>query len=120
MKVIIPRNTEIPCKNTIEINKLKDDKSSFICKIYEGERKLVKYNKLIGVCFLNNIPKEEVKIKITFEIDINELLNVIIKEDKNKKSIEIKVYIYRNEEIERLIKKGLKLKEFDNKEMKKL
>ena len=111
MKVIIPRNTTIPYDNTIELNKLKDDKSSFICKIYEGERKLVKYNKLIGECLLNNIPKEEVKIKITFEIDINGLLKVIIKQDKNENTAEIEVKKDKNEdEIEKLIEEVLKLK----------
>ena len=121
MKVIIPRNTTIPYDNTIELNKLKDDKSSFICKIYEGERKLVKYNKLIGECLLNNIPKEEVKITITFEIDINGLLKVIIKQDENENTTEIKVKKDKNEEeIERLVEEGLNFEESDNKEIEEI
>ena len=46
MKVIIPRYITNPFENIIELNKLKDDKSLFICKIWKS--KLIKYNKLIG------------------------------------------------------------------------
>ena len=44
-------------------------------------------------------------------MDIKGLLKVIIKQEKNKNTTEIKINIDRNkEEIERLIKEGLKFK----------
>ena len=63
MEIIIPRNTKIPFEKTITLKSIND--SLFDDKIYEGERKLVKYNKLFGECKLNNISKikKEKKLK---------------------------------------------------------
>ena len=57
MEIIVPRNTIIPFIKTINLKLIND--SSFICKIYEGERKLVKYNKLLGECNLYNISQKK-------------------------------------------------------------
>ena len=57
MEIIVPRNTVIPFINTINLKLIND--SSFICKIYEGERKLVKYNKLLGECQFDKISKKK-------------------------------------------------------------
>ena len=62
MEIIVPRNTEIPFIKTINLKLIND--SSFICKIYEGERKLVKYNKLLGECKLDNISQKKKKMKL--------------------------------------------------------
>ena len=45
MEIIIPRNTKIPFEKTITLKSINN--SSFNYKIYEGERKLVKYNMII-------------------------------------------------------------------------
>ena len=45
MVIIIPRNTKIPFEKTITLKSIND--SLFDYKIYEGKRKLVKYNKLL-------------------------------------------------------------------------
>ena len=62
MEIIVPRNTEIPFIKTINLKLINN--SSFICKIYEGERKLVKYNKLLGECKLDNISQKKKKMKL--------------------------------------------------------
>ena len=59
MEIIVPRNTKIPFIKTINLKLINN--SSFICKIYEGERKLVKYNKLLGECKLDKISKKKRK-----------------------------------------------------------
>jgi molecular chaperone DnaK (HSP70) len=77
MEIIVPRNTKIPFIKTINLKLINN--SSFICKIYEGERKLVKYNKLLGECKLDKISqkKKEIEIEINFEMDINKCLFII-------------------------------------------
>ena len=71
MEIIIPRNTKIPFEKTITLKSIND--SSFDYKIYEGERKLVKYIKLLGECKLNIISKqnngEVIEIEIIFSMD---------------------------------------------------
>ena len=57
MEIIVPRYTKIPFEKSITLKSIND--SSFNYKIYEGERKLVKYNKLIGESKLNNISKKK-------------------------------------------------------------
>ena len=70
MEIIIPRNTKIPFEKTITLKSIND--SSFDYKIYEGERKLVKYNKLLGECKLDNISKKKGK-----EIEIFQWILII-------------------------------------------
>ena len=70
MEIIIPRNTKIPFEKTITLKSIND--SLFDYKIYEGERKLVKYNKLLGECKLDNISKKKGK-----EIEIFQWILII-------------------------------------------
>ena len=90
MEVIISRNTKIPCKNSIQFYSIQNYDS--FCKIYEGERKLVKYNNLLGIISLNNYHSEQISklIEITFEIDNEYYLLMILKEN-NIKIISIKI-----------------------------
>ena len=90
MEIIIPRNTKIPFEKTITLKSIND--SLFDDKIYEGERKLVKYNKLLGECKLDNISK----IKKGKEIEIFQwILFITIKEigNDNENTIEIQYTI---------------------------
>ena len=87
MKIIIPRNTKIPFEKTITLKSINDSLINY--KIYEGERKLVKYNKLLGECKINNISKrkkgDKIEIEINFSMDINYNLFITIKEIGNRK-----------------------------------
>ena len=99
MEIIIPRNTKIPFEKTITLKSIND--SLFDYKIYEGERKLVKYNKLLGECKLDNISKKKGKeIEINFSMDINYILFITIKEigNDNENTIEIQYNYNRLEE----------------------
>ena len=95
MEIIIPRNTKIPFEKTITLKSIND--SLFDYKIYEGERKLVKYNKLLGECKLDNISqiKKGKEIEINFSMDINYILFITIKEirNDNENTIEIQYII---------------------------
>ena len=100
MEIIIPRNTKIPFEKTITLKSIND--SLFDYKIYEGERKLVKYNKLLGEYKLDNISqiKKGKEIEINFSMDINYILFITIKEirNDNENTIEIQYNYNRLEE----------------------
>ena len=119
MQVIIPRNTSIPCKRSNFFSTARDNQTSFMVEVFEGERKLTKDNHKLGqirITGLEKKPKGEIIIKIIFIIDNNGILNVqvqtddmdngnlVIKNDKGRLS---------KEEIERLILEAESLKKDD-------
>ena len=119
MQVIIPRNTSIPCKKSKTFSTARDNQTSFMVEVFEGERKLTKDNHKLGqirITGLEKKPKGEIIIKIIFIIDNNGILNVqvqtddmdngnlVIKNDKGRLS---------KEEIERLILEAESLKKDD-------
>lgn len=77
--VVIPRNTQIPAKETEMFRNSRDHESSARLSIYEGERKMADDNHFLGEFILNDLPlkpRGEVKIQVTFEMDINGILTV--------------------------------------------
>ena len=119
MQVIIPRNTSIPCKKSKTFSTARDNQTSFMVEVFEGERKLTKDNHKLGqirITGLEKKPKGQIIIKIIFIIDNNGILNVqvqtddmdngnlVIKNDKGRLS---------KEEIERLILEAESLKKDD-------
>ena len=84
MEIVIPKNTSIPCEKNIRCQTIKDNQSTIIFKIYEGERLLAKGNKFLGRYEINNIPpkpKGKIIININFQINTNGILNVILEEN---------------------------------------
>ena len=128
MQIIIPRNSTIPIEETITLKSINN--SSFNCKIYEGERELVKYNNFLGECMLNiNSQKrktDEIEIEINFKIeekDNNFYIFVTVKEKDidNKNDVKIPYNLRRSiEEIEKLIKEKEKYEEKDKKDIEKI
>jgi L1 cell adhesion molecule like protein len=79
MSVLIPRNTTIPTKKVEDYSTAWDDQASVLIQVYEGESVSTKDNKLLGKFDLWGIPpapKGKPKIKVTFDIDVNGVLNV--------------------------------------------
>ena len=93
MSVIIKGGTKIPYLNTKLYKTIFDNQTTALIKIYEGNNKYVKYNKILGSLEIKGLterPKGEVKINIKFFIDVNGILNVTVVEDdgvKNKNNI---------------------------------
>ena len=87
MDIIIPRNTTIPCERTIKYKTIKDYQSKIILKVYQGERIFTKDNIFLGDLKIEIPPRKkgEIKIDVTFEIDINGLLNIYAKDNEGKK-----------------------------------
>jgi len=124
MDVIIPKNSKIPCKKTINYRTIKDNQKKIILKIYQGERKYSKSNIYLGNCVLNNIPpkpKGSILINVTFSIDVNGVLKVSAIENSGGIENEIKIDMIYNglnkEKIEELVEKNDKIIEEDNKKL---
>lgn len=94
MTVIIPRNTVIPTKKTKIFSNDTDYQDTVSIKIFEGERKLTKNNFHVGTFELSGFekgPRGYSTIKITFQIDINGILQVTAHEKKSGACNSIKI-----------------------------
>lgn len=75
MTKLISRNTTIPSKKSQVFSTAADGQTAIEVKIYQGERELVRDNKLLGNFNLVGIPpapKGVPQIEITFDIDAGE------------------------------------------------
>ncbi|KAK6205281.1 nuclear-encoded mitochondrial protein member of the heat shock protein 70 family [Scheffersomyces amazonensis] len=76
---LIPRNSAVPIKKEQIFSTAVDNQTGVEIRVYQGERSLVKDNKLIGDFQLANIPrgpKGTPQIGVTFEIDADGIINV--------------------------------------------
>ncbi|KAF5357281.1 hypothetical protein D9758_005917 [Tetrapyrgos nigripes] len=79
MTKLINRNTTIPTKKSQVFSTAADGQTAIEVKIYQGERELVRDNKLLGNFNLVGIPpapKGIPQIEITFDIDADGIVNV--------------------------------------------
>ncbi len=76
---LIDRNTTIPTKKSQIFSTAEDNQSAVTIKVYQGERDMAVYNKLLGVFNLDGIPpapRGMPQIEVTFDIDANGVVNV--------------------------------------------
>lgn len=79
MSVIIPRNTTIPVKRTEQYTTFTDDQEVVTISVFEGERHLVRDNRMLGQFHLTGIPmlpRGAPRIQVSFEIDENGILHI--------------------------------------------
>ncbi|KAH9842525.1 heat shock protein 70 [Rhodofomes roseus] len=79
MTKLIQRNTTIPTKKTQTFSTAADGQTAIEVKVYQGERELVRDNKLLGNFNLTGIPpapKGVPQIDITFDIDADGIVHV--------------------------------------------
>jgi molecular chaperone DnaK len=80
---LIERNTTIPTRRSEIFTTAADGQTSVDIKVYQGEREMAVYNKLIGNFQLVGIPPAPrgiPQIEVAFDIDANGILNVSAKD----------------------------------------
>jgi L1 cell adhesion molecule like protein len=86
MTNIIDRNTTIPAGKSQVFSTYADNQPGVQIKIYEGERKFVKDNNLLGTFELTGIPPARrgvPQIEVRFDLDANGILNVTASDKSN-------------------------------------
>lgn len=83
MAVLIPKNTPIPVTKESIRQSVVDNQSSFLFKVYQGERRRSIDNILLGEFELSNLPlapRGLTKVKVSFDIDANGIFQVSAEE----------------------------------------
>jgi molecular chaperone DnaK len=112
MTVMIPRNTTIPHSKTEVFSTAADNQPSVEIHVLQGEREFAKDNRTLGKFQLGGIasaPRGVPQIEVTFDIDVNGILNVKAKDKATGKEnkVEIKGHSgLSKEEIERMKKEA--------------
>ena len=90
MNIILPRNTKIPtCKHKTFVPAIGGELSvvsNVDVSVYEGERRLAKYNHFLGE-FLFPLKTQQKRIHVEFNVDENGLLVVIVTEDETRNTL---------------------------------
>ena len=109
MDRIIERNSTVPCVGTTRYSTHKDNQTAILVNIYQGERELVKDNKLLGQFKLGGIPPMPAGfpiVLITFRVDANGMLAVTAKEERSgvAASVEVKAeHGLSQDEVEKIV-----------------
>lgn len=121
---IITKNTVIPTTETKVFTTVVDNQKSVEIKVVQGERKFAKDNINLGNFELTNIrkaPKGEPRIEVTFDIDVNGILNVSAIDVDNKSIQKILIsnsYSLSEEDIEKMVNEAKEYEEEDKKQRK--
>ncbi|KAH7829764.1 putative cytosolic heat shock 70 protein [Monocercomonoides exilis] len=126
MTVLIKRNTTIPCSKEMMFTTSEDNQEMVTVKVYEGERAVVRENNFLGSFKLQGIPPAKSRaprIKVTFDVDQNGVLQVSAEETALSGSSGLKSHItIKNErgrlsqnEIQQMVDMAEKMKVEDEK-----
>jgi molecular chaperone DnaK len=122
--IIIPKNTPLPVKRTEKYTTDSPCESKIKVKVYQGERKIASKNFLIGEFIFDKVSVGGVPIiEISFKVDLNSIINVIIVDKKSgvEKSLLIKdIPKIELEQVEKIIDIANKLADTDNEELTKI
>ncbi len=91
---LIERNTTIPAKKSEVFSTAADNQSSVEIHVLQGEREFARDNRTIGRFHLDGIPpapRGVPQIEVTFDIDVNGILNVSAKDKATGKEQAIRI-----------------------------
>ena len=127
MKVLIPRGTQLPVKKTQIFSTATDNQPAVTIQVFEGERPNTEHNNKLGEFQLKGIPpmpRGVPQIVITYDIDVNGILNVSAVEKSFGTTHNIKISNdsnrLNNNDIERMINDAILYKNEDDNLKQKL
>ncbi len=91
---LIEKNTTIPTKRSQIFSTAEDNQSAVTIKVYQGEREMACNNKMLGQFDLVGISKAQrgvPQIEVTFDIDVNGIVQVSAKDKATGKEQQIKI-----------------------------
>ncbi|EPY53458.1 hsp70-like protein [Schizosaccharomyces cryophilus OY26] len=91
---LINRNTTIPTRKSQVFSTAADGQSAVEIRVFQGERELVRDNKLIGNFQLGGIapaPKGQPQIEVSFDVDADGIINVSARDKATSKDNSITV-----------------------------
>ena len=121
MTKMIQRNTTIPTKKQEVFSTAADNQNAVEIHVLQGEREMAKDNRTLGRFHLSDIPpgrRGEPQIQVTFDIDVNGIVNVSAKELKTNKEQKIRIESagsLSDDDIQRMVDEAAKNAEEDKK-----